>query len=100
MTDTTRTPAALCWHCDRMLDAASALEDHRDPVPGDVSLCMYCGAVAVFDDQLRLGRPTKEFLDDLGDDLEFRTAFFRFGWARQYVMIKDNLMHPDQGPDR
>jgi hypothetical protein len=99
--DTTRTPAALCWHCDRMLDAASAIEGHDAPGPGDVSLCMYCGAVGVFDDALVLVRPTKELLDDLAENREFRQMFGRFSWGRQYLMLKDSLMRPaGEGPDR
>jgi hypothetical protein len=61
---------------------------------------MYCGAVAVFGPDLALLRPTKEFLDDLVEDVEFRSMFTRFSWARQYAMLNTNLMRDNEDPDR
>lgn len=96
---TTRT-AAFCWHCDRMVDTATAMLEPATPSEGDVSLCLYCGAVGVFDSALVLCRPTKELLDDLADNKDFRLQYAKFSWARQYVMLQRSLMHEDQGPDR
>lgn len=98
--DSTRTPFTICWHCDQPLDAASELqpEGHR-PTPGAISLCLYCGAVAVFGPELLLYPPTKEELEELAEDREFMQSYMSFAWARQYLMIQHKLLH-DEGPDR
>jgi hypothetical protein len=102
MTDDTRTPATLCWHCDRMLDAASGFgpTEGAEPEPGAVSLCLYCGAVGLFGAGLVLCAPTEAELDELGEDRDFRQAFTKFAWARQYVMRRDSLLRDRGDPDR
>ena len=98
---TPKVPVTLCWHCDRPLDAATppGLEDVM-PTPGAVSLCLYCGAVAIFGFDLRLEPPTRELLDELQEDKEFMKTYMNFAWARQYVMIRENLMRDREDPDR
>jgi hypothetical protein len=61
---------------------------------------MYCGAVAVFGPGLTLAPPTKELLDELGEDKEFRQTYLTFSWARQYVMIQGSLLRDRKDPDR
>lgn len=95
-------PATLCWHCDRMLDAVDSLEGYQRPVPGAVSLCLYCGAVGTLDDELRMSKPSKELLDELEENEKFIKTYMNFAWARQYVMINASLMRPNRedNPDR
>jgi hypothetical protein len=98
---TYRAPITICWHCDRPLDAATpAGEDEGAPQPGAVSLCLYCGAVAIFGEELALRSPTKEELEDMEKDAEFRRTYLQFSWARQYVMIEQSLMRDREDPDR
>lgn len=86
----------LCWHCDRVLDAASSLDGDHAPEPGAVSMCMYCGAIAYFGDDMRLEKPTEAMLDELQADTEgFARAFYQFQWARQYVMLNASLLGYD-----
>jgi len=98
---TDNLPMSICWHCDRALDAATGIGNDDQPEEGAVSLCMYCGAVAIFGEDQRLEKPTRDVLDQLEDLPEFRTAFVRFNWLRQYVMIEaDGLMRDRSDPDR
>lgn len=97
---TTRTPVTLCWHCDRMLDAASDLEGQAKPESGSVSLCLYCGAIAIFGDDLVLRRPSRDELDGLFDEQTFRPAFSHFQRMRQYVMLDGSLLCDREDPDR
>jgi hypothetical protein len=98
---TTRLPVTMCWHCDRPLDAASDIEDPpQQPHEGAISLCMYCGAVARFGEDLRLEPPDEALLEELQDNPEFRRNFTQFCWARQFVMIKSNLMRDRGDEDR
>lgn len=100
--DAARYPITMCWHCDHALDAATELfEGTATPEPGAISLCLYCGAVATFGPDLILYPPTREELDDLEKDIEFRKMYTQFSWARQYVMIQSNLMRKQrEDPDR
>jgi hypothetical protein len=54
----TRTPATWCPECQCKLEAASDLDTHKAiPVPGDLSLCIHCGTVLIFDQFLTPVRP-------------------------------------------
>lgn len=95
-----RTPVTICWHCDRPLDAAANMPGQdAEPHPGAVSLCMYCGAVAIFGPDLILYPPSREELEEMEKDGEFIESYMQFAWARQYLMIRQKLLH-DEGPDR
>lgn len=85
-----------------MLDAATGVDDHEArPEPGAVSLCIYCGAVGVFGRDLALRAPTERELDEFARSKQFRKMYTEFGWARQYVMIKESLLRRDRrDPDR
>lgn len=86
----------LCWHCDRMLDAMSALEDQADPEPGAISMCMYCGAIAIMGPDLELMQPTRADLEGLAKEDDFARAFVKFQWSRQLVMTESKLMGFEQ----
>lgn len=63
MTDT-RTRPNLCTKCGYMVDAATGVSNGRDiPKPGDVSVCLNCGAVHIFTIALLLREPTQEEID-------------------------------------
>ena len=95
-------PQTLCWHCDRLMDVATPMEDEGAvPDKGAVSLCFYCGAVCIFAEDLVLRAPTKDELDDLARDKSFRGIYTTFSWHRQYVMIEgEGLMRKRGDPDR
>lgn len=95
-----RTPMTVCWHCDHALDAVSNMPGQEaEPHSGAVSLCLYCGAVAIFGPEWLLYPPSKEQLEELEKDKDFIETYMQFAWARQYVMINSKLLH-DEGPDR
>jgi hypothetical protein len=101
MSDAFHYPITVCWHCDRPLDAARNIPGQEaTPEPGAISLCFYCGAVAVFEEGLALRAPTEEELDEMRQDNEFMSTYVSFAWHRQYVMIRENLMRDREDPDR
>jgi hypothetical protein len=85
-----------------MLDAASDIDQHwpLKPHPGAISLCLYCGAVAVFGPDMLLYPPDEQTLDELAKDEDFVKKYMSFSWARQYVMIQGSLMRGREEPDR
>ncbi len=55
-----RVPSAGCPHCGAAQDAASGLATHY-PEPNDVSVCIQCAGVSVYDANLqRVAWPTNE----------------------------------------
>ena len=99
---TPRMPVTICWHCDQPLDAASGFGPTEGMMPqeGVISLCFYCGAVAVVGPELLLYPPSREELDNLEKDSSFMNQYMNFAWARQYVMIKKSLMRDREDPDQ
>jgi hypothetical protein len=46
-----------------MMDATTAAYGEHKPKPGDISLCMACGAISIFTDDLHMRPPTTEELE-------------------------------------
>ena len=53
----TKLPQSQCCACGTTLDGAAG---RAAPKPGDFSICIYCGALSVFDEDLKLREPTQE----------------------------------------
>lgn len=56
---TTKVPEVSCVECGHPFDLATDIATDATPAPGDVSLCIECGNVAMFADDLTL-RPISE----------------------------------------
>lgn len=67
-TPSTRTPPARCSRCDQVLDAVSKAEGEGTPQPGDISMCLYCGALHLFTKRLKLRRMTFGEIAELEPD--------------------------------
>lgn len=62
---TTETPGLVCVECDYAMDATSGPDK---PHSGDATLCIRCGSLNIFDEQMRLRRPTiEEYLEAAAD---------------------------------
>lgn len=57
---TTRVPMSRCLSCGKELDAVAGLHEGDTPDPGAVALCLACGHIAIFADDLTLRQPTRE----------------------------------------
>jgi len=65
--DSVRTPEDNCRSCGKSLTGAFAVGDidRKMPKAGDVSLCRYCGHIAVFGDDLKLREPNGEEIREI-----------------------------------
>jgi hypothetical protein len=70
---THRLPPALCPHCGFRLDAASNMEGEARPKPGDLCLCMNCGAPSLFTEPMGLRRLTQAEVDAMPDNVKRAT---------------------------
>lgn len=63
---TTRLPETTCLGCGKSADAVSApMDDDATPSPGDVTICIYCGYLMAFADDLSYRGLTEEEMDEL-----------------------------------
>ena len=62
------TPQCDCLNCGKRLDAATGLS--VAPSPGDLSVCLRCGAVAIFDEGMTVRGMTEDEMDKLCADAE------------------------------
>ena len=59
--NTQKTPLNKCPRCEVEVDQATHMEaEHATPTPGCFSICIMCGFVSVFADDLTLRRPGEE----------------------------------------
>lgn len=62
-------PESRCWRCTNKLDDATSTDSpEAKPHAGAFSVCFYCAAISVFDDDLRLRRATDAEIDGLTSD--------------------------------
>ena len=65
--------ASSCPWCYAFVDGATVLGKDEDAVPvgGDVSICLYCARVGVYEDDLSIRKPTPEEREtfDKDDDI-------------------------------
>lgn len=69
---TTTLPEAQCPSCGKIVDRATVVGSRGRPKPGDATVCIGCGEVALFGDDLQLRRPTTKEVAELKAD--FRIA--------------------------
>lgn len=79
----TRTPKDHCPKCGKRFDAtSSAVGEHR-PKPGDVTICIKCGGILFFKDDLTTRLPTDEEHKRVAlDPLVMRVQLFIRGMKR------------------
>ena len=62
-------PKSNCTNCGAETDGATCVADDRFPSPGDFTICISCGHLMCFTEQLGLREPTDEELVAIaGDD--------------------------------
>lgn len=68
-------PASPCLNCGSLLDAATQPDDPSlQPKPGELTMCTYCGAILVFDEEMRHRLPTPEENEQIERDPRVRNT--------------------------
>lgn len=55
-----KTKVNTCLRCESKLDGASGINQAHIPTPGSISICIYCGNIAIFGDDMQLCPMTQE----------------------------------------
>jgi hypothetical protein len=61
-------PESPCTACGHKLDGATCVGDDKMPKPGDISVCIRCGHLMAFGDDLMLRNLTNEEMHDVAGD--------------------------------
>lgn len=71
MSDPHQTPVCMCPACGYVLDCTFNATPGRTqrPVPGDVTLCLSCAVVLVFEPNMTLSRMTDEDIATISPDM-------------------------------
>lgn len=85
-----RTEPSLCLNCKSSLDAAAMLDGDSAPSPGDFTVCVDCGYVMVFADDLSFRELTHEELLEANDDPDVRMVV-RAVIARHEAVLDGDL---------
>ena len=87
---TTRTPEAKCLRCEHKVDAVShPTNDEVVPKPGDATVCLYCGYLMVFTDDMTFRELTEEELLEVPLD-----ELSQLQRARKVVMDRLSIEKP------
>lgn len=76
-----RTPTGHCLGCGKPLDAAACVDESPEgqkPSPGDFTVCLYCGHLMVFAEDLTPRPPNEEEIADIAGD----GRLLAIQWAR------------------
>jgi hypothetical protein len=57
-----------CTNCGKALDRAAGIDNDAQPEPGDASICIECGHLMVWDENLELRDPTDKEIYELAGD--------------------------------
>lgn len=83
-------PTTACLNCGKLLDAAMNANTNERPDPGSLSICLYCGAVTIFGDDLRLRPLTQGEFDELQAQPETLKFLRRASALCHFVMASRN----------
>lgn len=64
---THRTPGIVCPLCHHRLTQSTNVEDDSAPQPQDITICIRCSGILLFDGALKLRAPTTEELQEIMD---------------------------------
>ena len=81
VSDEIEMPESSCPNCGEIMNAAQAVDaEGNEPGAGDASICMSCGHLSIFTDELMLRNPTSEELEKWAGDerlVDVMTALHR-----------------------
>jgi hypothetical protein len=63
-----KVPVSVCLGCGKRMDGATAIDHRKAPAPGNITICIGCGHIMAFGDDMRLRALTDaEMIEIAGD---------------------------------
>jgi hypothetical protein len=70
----TRVPPSRCSSCQELMAGALGMTPDKKPYPGAFSLCVTCGHIAVFAEELTLREPSSQEMISIAGDKQLLLA--------------------------
>jgi len=83
-------PDNNCPYCGHYVDQAMQENNLCAPGPGDICICIRCSEVAVFDDTLRLRKPTQAEAKEIAADPYIKSQQKIIITVNAMIKIKNN----------
>jgi hypothetical protein len=65
----TKVVPSKCTNCGKMLDGATSSDaDETSPEPGNITICLYCGELMRYENDLTLGKLTDADMYEIAGD--------------------------------
>jgi len=77
--DEHRTPVSHCLHCGALTDAANCVGTNAAPCPGAITICVECGHIMAFADDMTLRQLTEQEIIGIAGD----PRLLAVQWARK-----------------
>jgi hypothetical protein len=68
LSKSTRTPESICPSCGKVFDVATDVTSDEGPSPGDISICLHCGHLMAFNDDLTVRELTSDEMHEVAGD--------------------------------
>ena len=63
-----RVPMSECLGCGKRMDGATGVDHRSRPQPGNITVCIGCGHIMAFADDMRMRNLTDEEMHDIAGD--------------------------------
>lgn len=70
-------PERSCPNCGHALSWTTNLQDDEQPEPDDLTICLFCESVLVFDQAMALQRLTQAAYEDLDEDSQLAVTLMK-----------------------
>jgi hypothetical protein len=68
MIKSTRTPECICPSCGKVFDMATDATSDETPSPGDITICLTCGHLMAFTDDMTVRELTPKEMHEIAGD--------------------------------
>ncbi len=86
-----KVPVCHCLSCGYLFEDATVTSGHKKlPKPGDLSICLKCGAVAKFGPDLRVIPFSSAEIEDIQSDLETMNYLSKVIHTIRFVRASSN----------
>jgi hypothetical protein len=63
-----KVPMSACLGCGKEVNGASGVDHRGPPTPGHITICLYCGHIMAFAEDMSLRELTGEEMHDIAGD--------------------------------
>jgi len=96
-------PPAECPNCGYVSDMAAAIDENVKPSPNDISICINCGHLSAFTEDLKLRNLTDDEIKKVAGDQRVVKAMTALDHVKRQKAsekkLDQNIIYPGKDPD-